>query len=49
MIKKILELLNRIRISMKCCLQSECSLNENNILDDDIDETTENYEELKSK
>lgn len=43
MIKKILELLNRIKISMSCCYKSSCSLNEENKkLDNIIDE-----EELK--
>ena len=48
MINKLIELLHKIRISMKCCMQSQCSINaENNILDDNIDETTENCQEFK--
>ena len=35
---------------MKCCMGSECSLNENNINDNNIDdEIAKNYEEFKPK
>ena len=48
MINKLIELLHKIRISMKCCMQSQCSINaENNILDDNIDEIVEDSEEFK--
>lgn len=49
MFDKLIELLHKIRISMKCCMSSSCSLNdENNILDDDIDdEITTDSEEFK--
>lgn len=47
MINKLIQLLHKIRISMSCCFNSKCSLNENNILDDSIDETTENCQEFK--
>lgn len=50
MIKKILEFFHKLRISMKCCMGSECSLNENNINDNNIDdEIAKNYEEFKPK
>lgn len=43
MIKNLIKFLNKLRISMKCCMSSSCSLNdENKKLDNIIDE-----EELK--
>lgn len=47
MINKLIQLLHKIRISMSCCFNSKCSLNENNILDDSIDEIVEDNEEFK--
>lgn len=48
--KKLAELLNKIRISMSCCFNSKCSLNENNILDHSIDDKiNSNHEEFKPK
>tara|TARA_R110002012_G_scaffold257575_1_gene437841 strand:+ start:769 stop:918 length:150 start_codon:yes stop_codon:yes gene_type:complete len=37
MIKKIIDLINKIKCKLKCCYQSECSLNENKIDDNNID------------
>ena len=50
MFDKLIELLHKIRISMKCCISSNCSLNENNLDNNSIDEEiTKNYEEFKPK
>lgn len=49
MIKKILQIIEKIKCKLSCCYQSECTLNENNLYDNSIDETIEDSEELKSK
>jgi len=46
MLKKILQLLEKIKCKLSCCYESQCSLNENNILHNDIDEIVEDSEEL---
>ena len=42
MIKKILEIIEKIKCKMLCCYKSSCSLNENKIDDNNIDEVVEN-------
>ena len=41
MIKKILEIIEKIKCKLSCCYQSQCSLNENKIDTNDIDEIIE--------
>jgi len=41
MIKKILEIIEKIKCKLSCCYQSQCSLNENKIDTNDIHETVE--------
>ena len=36
MIKKILKIIEKIKCKISCCYQSQCSLNENKINDNDI-------------
>ena len=50
MIKKILEILDKIKCKLSCCYQSQCSLNENKINDNNINgKTSEDSEEFKPK
>ncbi len=42
MIKKILEIIEKIKCKMLCCYKSSCSLNENKIDVDSINEVVEN-------
>ncbi len=48
MIKKILRIIEKIKCKIKCCYQSQCSLNDENNLDaNSINETSENSEKFK--
>lgn len=50
MIKKILEILNKIKCKLSCCYESQCSLNENKINDNNINgKTSEDSKEFKPK
>ena len=40
--KKLIDILQKIKCKISCCYQSKCSLNENNISEDSIDEIVEN-------
>ena len=40
--KKLIDILQKIKCKISCCYQSKCSLNENNISEDSIDEISEN-------
>jgi hypothetical protein len=48
MIKKIIDLINKIKCKLTCCYQSQCSLNENKIDDNNIngDKTTKSDKEF---
>lgn len=39
MLKKIMEVIEKIKCKISCCYQSQCSLNENKIDPNNIDET----------
>jgi len=41
MLKKILEIIEKIKCKLSCCYQSQCSLNENKIDAEYTDETIE--------
>jgi len=41
MIKKIMEIIEKIKCKLSCCYQSQCSLNENKIDAEYTDETIE--------
>ena len=47
--KKLIDIIEKIKCKISCCYQSKCSLNENKISDNSIDEVTTNYEEFKPK
>ena len=49
MIKKIIDLINKIKCKLTCCYQSQCSLNENKIDDNNIngDKIDSDCEELQ--
>ena len=36
--KKLIDIIQKIKCKISCCYQSKCSLNENNISEDSIDE-----------
>lgn len=40
--KKLIDIIEKIKCKISCCYQSKCSLNENNISEDSIDEIVEN-------
>ena len=40
--KKLIDIIEKIKCKISCCYQSKCSLNENNISEDSIDEIIEN-------
>ena len=46
---KLLKIIEKIKCKILCCYKSSCSLNENKIDDNNIDEVTTNYEEFKPK
>ena len=39
--KKLIDIIAKIKCKISCCYQSKCSLNENNISEDSIDEIVE--------
>tara|TARA_R110001632_G_C11211837_1_gene404452 strand:- start:350 stop:493 length:144 start_codon:yes stop_codon:yes gene_type:complete len=45
--KKLINIINKIKCKINCCYQSQCSLNENKIDEDIIDEVAEDSEEFK--
>ena len=47
MLKEILSIIKKIKCKLSCCYQSQCSLNENKIDPNNIDEVIEDCEELK--
>ena len=49
MLKKILSILQNIKCKLACCYQSQCTLNENKIDPNNIDEIAEDWEELKAR
>ena len=50
MIKKILQIIEKIKCKISCCYQSKCSLNDLNNLDaNSINEIVEDNEEFKPK
>jgi len=46
MIKKIMEIIEKIKCKLSCCYQSQCSLNENKIDAEYTDETIESSEKF---
>ena len=47
MLKEILSIIKKIRCKLSCCYQSQCSLNENNIDPNNIDEVINNSTKLQ--
>ena len=47
MLKKIMEVIEKIKCKISCCYQSQCSLNENKIDPNNIDEVVDDITKLK--
>tara|TARA_R110000823_G_scaffold226032_1_gene353785 strand:+ start:763 stop:912 length:150 start_codon:yes stop_codon:yes gene_type:complete len=49
MLKKILSILKKIKCKLSCCYESQCSLNENILDPNNIDEVIADSEKFKPK